>query len=75
MTRYSYFIREIDGDFVEHELAGEVRADSMQDAVTASLRESYMTLTGGKTEFGKPGQGRCRGPYTVVELTLRNEDV
>ena len=74
MTRYRYIIYEADGDGEQHELTGEVNADSIQSAVNKAMAESFVKLTGGNAEFGKPGKGGCRGPYTILQLTLHNED-
>lgn len=38
-------------------------AVSFQETIKEAQRSAYIKLTGGATEYGKPGQGACRGPY------------
>ena len=46
-----------------------------QATLAEAQRHAYLKLTGGDTEYGKPGQGGCRGPYTferiLVEVVTR----
>jgi hypothetical protein len=33
-------------------------------------RDSFQKLTQGKAVFGRPGEGGCRGPYTIDRLVI-----
>lgn len=53
------------GDFVQGD-----EAVSFQQTITEAQRHAYLKLTDGKTEYGKPGEGACRGPYKFERILV-----
>jgi hypothetical protein len=43
---------------------------SFQATLTEAQRHAYLNLTGGDTQYGKPGAGACRGPYKFERILV-----
>lgn len=73
MKVYRYELVGTDGGGQAFTVSGELEVSSalgFAGAPGAAMSDAYQKLTGGKTEYGKPGQGSCRGPYSFRKLTL-----
>jgi hypothetical protein len=69
---YTYEVSGHDGGGKTWIAKGQLLAPAgrVQALVHAALGESFQKLTNGDTGYGKPGEGRCRGPYTVTKLVV-----
>lgn len=77
MTRYRYTIEGRDADGGNTwTTRGSVptSSDIIGVAVQLAIIASYHQLTNGHAEYGKPGAGGCRGPYTITRVELVRED-
>lgn len=77
MKRWRYELAGLDGAGNELSVSGHFdqgdEAVSFQATLTEAQRHAYLTLTGGQTEYGKPGAGACRGPYQFTRLLVEAE--
>lgn len=48
----------------------ETHALGFAGAPGAAMSDAYQKLTGGQTEYGKPGVGGCRGPYRFERILM-----
>ena len=48
---------------------GEVDG-TFPDVPPLVIKESFLMLTQGRAEYGKPGQGGCRGPYHIKKMRI-----
>lgn len=44
----------------------------MVAAAKLAVEKSYLALTDGETEYGKPGEGKCKGPYKITKMVLED---
>ena len=72
LVAYNYTVTVVDAAQHQHHVAGEARVESgdLRHATEVALRESFMKVTDGSAVFGRPGEGGCRGPYTVSRLVI-----
>lgn len=72
---YTYEVAGHDGGGKTWSVKGELLATPGQfpTLVNTALGESFQKLTNGETEYGKPGEGECRGPYTITKMTLEQK--
>lgn len=68
-----YKLEGKDGAGKDFSVLGEIEVGSalgFAGAPGAALSDAYLKLTGGRTEYGKPGEDGCRGPYTFERLSV-----
>lgn len=73
MRRFRYELAGIDGEGKAFTVSGEIeetRALGFAGAPGAALSDAFQKLTDGNAEYGKPGEGGCRGPYTFERIVL-----
>lgn len=78
MKRWRYEMTVRGGDGTEQKIAGMFDQGDEEASFQATLQEAqrhgYIALTGGQTEYGKPGTGGCRGPYRFERLLVELAD-
>lgn len=78
MRKFRYELTGIDGGGNAFTVVGELQEgptlSSFAAAPGAAMSDAYLRMTGGKAEYGKPGQGGCRGPYNFQKLTVEVVD-
>jgi hypothetical protein len=73
VKEFSYELEGTDGAGTAFKVSGRFQANdgmSFQASITEAQRHAYEALTSGKTEYGKPGQGGCRGPYKFERILV-----
>ena len=40
------------------------------ESFKASMRAAFEAVTDGRAEYGKPGQGGCKGPYSIKSVLI-----
>jgi hypothetical protein len=74
VKRFRYELGGTDGAGKAFSVSGHFDAGdeevSFQATITEAQRHAYLNLTGGQTEYGKPGQGACRGPYKFERILV-----
>lgn len=68
-----YELSGTDGGGEAFAVSGEIEVGTalgFSGAPGAAMSDAYLKLTGGQTEYGKPGAGACRGPYTFRRLLI-----
>ena len=74
MKRVRYELGGTGGDGTKFIVSGHFdqgdEAVSFQETISEAQRHAYLNLTGGKTEYGKPGEGGCRGPYKFERIMV-----
>jgi hypothetical protein len=70
---YDYVTTIIDGDGIAHAVTGQCKAARGDYPMAArnAMSDSFKAITGGDTTYGRPGEGGCRGPYTITKLVLK----
>jgi hypothetical protein len=71
VKKFSYEVEGKDGAGQAFKVAGEVEAPGLPDAVVEAQRQTYQGLTSGKTQYGQPGVGGCKGPYSMERIEVK----
>lgn len=77
MKRWRYELGGLDGAGRQFKVDGtfdQGDEESFQQTITEAQRHAYLAMTGGKTEYGKPGAGACRGPYKFQRIVVEPAD-
>jgi hypothetical protein len=73
---YRYTIDGIAADGQTWSTRGSVATDSpgaFPAIVEEAMQQSFLQLTQGKAQYGRPGVG-CRGPYRITRLLVEQEN-
>jgi hypothetical protein len=73
MIRYKYTVEGKEGGGETWRAQGFIETQNPGDFATVpqlAMRDSFMQLTEGKAEFGRPGV-TCRGPYMITMLQVQ----
>jgi hypothetical protein len=68
MKKFSYEVSGTDGAGQAFKVAGEVECKGLPEATVEAQRQTYQGLTSGKTSYGQPGVGGCKGPYSMERI-------
>lgn len=66
---YRFHFEGTGGDGSAWAAEGEVMCEA-HDAFDFAMHDTFAQLTAGKAVYGKPGQGGCRGPYTISRMVI-----
>jgi len=67
---YRYTVEGTNGDASSYRTQGTFETPEFSKTFDMAMRASFLDLTQGRAEFGKPGQGGCRGPYKIRKIII-----
>jgi hypothetical protein len=71
--KYRYWVSGTGAESRWWDVTGEVEADlgGFSDAVGKAMSEVFRDLhPAGGVVYGRPGEGGCKGPYTIKKFTI-----
>jgi hypothetical protein len=70
VRKYKFECTGSGGGGVTFSVSGEFESRDFLSALIEAPKHVYQKLTSGNTEYGKPGEGGCKGPYQMERIVV-----